>query len=169
MTKNSRTSLDTKFWREISKSKNKLSTNMCTAEKTSRNSNLPNWKNETTRYQNNNQPTIPIDVKARWSRAVDGFWSRKMSYRQRRMGVTAAVGWMVVPNGDFLGGMFYAYTAIAHRLLMYCPSARWKSARRKCTMKICGRSAISGRAANIIVCVRGCVWEIVYQEFSAVN
>jgi hypothetical protein len=48
-------------------------------------------------------------VKARWSRAVAGFESRKMSYyQQRRMGITAAVGWMmVVPNGDFLGGLFY--------------------------------------------------------------
>jgi hypothetical protein len=112
MTNKSGTRLDTKNGREISKSKKQINHihEHSTTEKICRNSNLPSGKNGTTGYQNNDQPTKPIDVKARWSRAEAGFGSKKMSYyQQRRMGITAAVGWMmVVPNGDFLGGMFYA-------------------------------------------------------------
>jgi hypothetical protein len=98
MTNKSGTTLDTKIWRETSKSKNNKSATSMTAAQHRKHAgkacNLPDGKKRTARFQNNNQPTKPMGVKSRWSRAVTGFGSRKMSYYQKRRKGDNSSSWL---------------------------------------------------------------------------
>jgi hypothetical protein len=97
MTNKSGTTLDAKIWRETSKSKNNKSTTSMTAAQHRKHAGKATYlmeKKRTTRFQNNNQPTKPMGVKSRWSRAVTGFGSRKMSYYQKRRKGDNSSSWL---------------------------------------------------------------------------